>query len=162
LSYLEGGNRLADFDINRFQSKNQEYATPLELFRPLDDEFHFTIDVCADENNRKVATYYSEKENALIQNWKGVCWMNPPYKDLKKWVIKAYEESIKNKCTIVCLIPARTNTVWWHEYCMKGEIRFIKGRPKFQGCIHGLPQPLAIVIFGREYRPNYSCVEMCS
>lgn len=84
--------------------------------------------------------------------------MNPPYKDMKKWVIKAYEESIKNDSIVVCLIPARTNTKWWHEYCMKGEIRFIKGRPKFEGCIHGLPQPLAIVIFGKEYQSTYGSV----
>ena len=150
---------MADFDRNRFQSKKQEYATPLELFRVLDSEFHFTLDVCADETNKKVGTYYSEKENALIQDWLGVCWMNPPYKDLKKWVMKAYQESMKNSSTVVCLLPARTNTMWWHEYCMKGEVRFIKGRPKFEGCIHGLPQPLAIVVFGNGYEPNYSNVE---
>ena len=81
--------------------------------------------------------------------------MNPPYKDIKKWIIKAYNESIKHNSIIVCLIPARTNTSWWHEYCMKGEIRFIKGRPKFEGCIHGLPQPLAIVVFGEQYKNTY-------
>ncbi len=85
--------------------------------------------------------------------------MNPPYKDMKKWVIKAYEESTKNGCVVVCLIPARTNTKWWHEYCMKGEIRFIEGRPKFEGCIHGLPQPLALVIFGSKYKGNYTALK---
>ena len=146
---------MADFDKNKFQSKNQEYATPIELFKVLNDEFAFTIDLCADENNKKVDKYYSEEENSLIQDWKGVCWMNPPYKDMKNWIIKAYEESVKHNSIIVCLIPARTNTRWWHEYCMKGEIRFIKGRPKFGGCKHGLPQPLAIVIFGSDYKNNY-------
>lgn len=81
--------------------------------------------------------------------------MNPPYKDMKRWVIKAYEESRKDDCVVVCLIPARTNTNWWHQYCMKGEIRFIEGRPKFEGCVHGLPQPLAIVVFGNRYNGNY-------
>jgi len=84
--------------------------------------------------------------------------MNPPYKDMKKWVIKAYTESQKNNATVVCLLPARTNTIWWHEYCMKGEIRFIRGRPAFEGCIHGLPQPLAIVVFGEGYTANYKKV----
>ena len=149
---------MADFDNNKFQSKNQEYATPIELFKVLDNEFNFTMDVCADENNKKVNTYYSENENALIQDWKGVCWMNPPYKDMKKWVIKAHDESVKHDSTVVCLIPARTNTKWWHEYCMKGEIRFINGRPKFEGCIHGLPQPLAIVVFGNQYKGSYKAV----
>ena len=149
---------MADFDNNRFQSKNQEYATPENLFKVLDDEFHFALDVCADENNKKVSNYYSESDDALSKDWIGTCWMNPPFKNMKDWIIKAYEESMKHESTIVCLIPARTNNVWWHEYCMKGEIRFIKGRPKFDGCKHGLPQPLAIVIFGNEYKGNYKSV----
>ncbi len=111
---------MADFDNNRFASKRQEYETPEELFNLLNQEFNFTLDVCADENNKKVAQYYSEKDNALEKEWHGICWMNLPYKDLKKWVEKAYKESLKGSI-IVCLIPARTNTNWWHEYCMKGE-----------------------------------------
>lgn len=145
---------MADFDSNRFASKKQDYATPWDLFNVLNDEFHFTLDVCADEQNRKVDKYFSIKDDGLSQDWKGVCWMNPPYKDMKKWIIKAYEESIKHDSIVVCLIPARTNTNWWHDYCMKGEIRFIRGRPKFEGCKHGLPQPLAVVIFGKGYTNN--------
>lgn len=66
---------------------------------------------------------------------------------MKKYIKKAYDERLN--ATTVCLIPARTNTKWWHEYCMQGEVYFIQGRPKFKGCIHGLPQPLALVVFGR-------------
>lgn len=149
---------MADFDNNRFASKNQEYATPENLFKILDDEFNFTLDVCANEKNKKVFNYYSENDNALNKNWVGICWMNPPYKDMKKWIIKAYNESVINNSVIVCLIPARTNTSWWHDYCMKGEIRFIKGRPKFEGCKHGLPQPLAIVVFGKDFNNLYKSV----
>ena len=150
---------MADFDNNRFASKNQEYETPLQLFNVLDEEFHFTLDVCADSENKKVDNFFSVEDNSLEQIWTGSCWMNPPYKDMKKWVIKAYEESRKDNCTVVCLIPARTNTKWWHEYCMKGEIRFIEGRPKFKGCIHGLPQPLAIIVFGKDIEnKNYKSV----
>jgi phage N-6-adenine-methyltransferase len=152
------GKYLADFDKNRFQSKNQEYETPLSLFNVLNEEFKFTLDVCADDKNHKVDTYITEEQNALIQDWKGICWMNPPYKNTKKWIVKAYNESIKHNSIVVCLVPARTNTSWWHDYCMKGEIRFIKGRPKFEGCKHGLPQPLAIVIFGKEYKNTYKSV----
>ncbi len=155
-----GVKNMADFDDNRFASGNQEYATPWSLFNQLNDEFNFTIDVCADKNNYKVNTYFSANDNALVQDWKGVCWMNPPYKELKKWIIKAYNESIKNDCIVVCLIPARTNTNWWHDYCMRGEIRFIRGRPKFEGCKHGLPQPLAIVVFGKDYKNNYRDVKL--
>ncbi len=142
------------FDKNRFASNNQEYATPWNLFDKLNEEFQFTLDVCADSENKKVNAFFTKEENALEKDWIGSCWMNPPYKDMKKWVIKAYNESIKNNSIVVCLIPARTNTAWWHEYCMKGEIRFIKGRPKFEGCVHGLPQPLAIVVFGKDYSSN--------
>jgi phage N-6-adenine-methyltransferase len=141
---------MSNFDKNRFASANQDYETPWSLFNELDAEFGFTLDVCASDKNYKVENYISESQDALSQEWFGTCWMNPPYKSLGKWVAKAYKESQKEDCIVVCLIPARTNTLWWHEYCMKGEIRFIKGRPKFEGCKHGLPQPLAIVIFGRE------------
>ena len=150
---------MADFDNNRFASRNQEYATPWNLFNKLNDEFNFTLDVCADEQNRKVSNFFSEEDDALSQDWVGVCWMNPPYKNVKKWIIKAYEESIKHNSIVVCLVPARTNTKWWHDDCMKGEIRFIKGRPKFEGCKYGLPQPLAIVIFGKEYKNTYKSVQ---
>ena len=146
---------MSNFDSNRFASNNQEYATPWDLFNKLNDEFNFTLDVCANKINHKCEKYYTEEQNSLLMEWHGVCWMNPPYKDMKKWVIKAYNESRKNDTTVVCLIPARTNTNWWHEYCMKGEIKFIKGRPKFEGCIHGLPQPLAIVIFNKDILGNY-------
>lgn len=150
---------MSNFDSNRFASNNQEYATPWDLFNKLNDEFNFTLDVCANKINHKCEKYYTEEQNSLLMEWHGVCWMNPPYKDMKKWVIKAYNESRKNNTTVVCLIPARTNTNWWHKYCMKGEIRFIKGRPKFEGCIHGLPQPLAIVIFNKNISGNYKGFE---
>jgi phage N-6-adenine-methyltransferase len=146
------------FDKNVFSSKRQDYATPQKLFDILDAEFHFTLDVCADETNHKTEDYIDEKVNALEKDWYGICWMNPPYNNKKNWIIKAYKESVKNKCVVVCLIPARTNTSWWHDYCMKGEIRFIKGRPIFEGMIHGLPQPLAIVIFGENFQNNYKAI----
>jgi phage N-6-adenine-methyltransferase len=147
---------MANFDNNRFASNNQEYETPWELFNKCNEEFHFTLDVCANEKNHKLDNYINEETDSLKQTWDGSCWMNPPYKDMKQWIIKAYNESRKEGTTVVCLIPARTNTNWWHEYCMKGEIRFIKGRPKFEGCVHGLPQPLALVIFGTDYTGNYT------
>jgi phage N-6-adenine-methyltransferase len=149
-----------DFGGSRFGSHKQDYATPQKLFDNLNKEFSFTLDVCADESNHKCENYFSEEDNALLKDWNGVCWMNPPYDNKKNWVIKAYKESIKNDCVVVCLIPARTNTSWWHDYCQKGEIRFIKGRPIFEGMTHGLPQPLAIVIFGKSFFSNYKTVEI--
>jgi phage N-6-adenine-methyltransferase len=132
----------------QFQSDNkEEWETPNSIFIPLHDEFKFDLDVCADRENTKAFKYYTKEDNGLTKDWMGVCWMNPPFGDKKKWIKKAYGESLKQDVTVVCLVPARTNTDWWHDYCMKGEIRFIRGRPKFKGAKHGLPQPLAIVIF---------------
>jgi phage N-6-adenine-methyltransferase len=138
---------MGNFDNNRFKSTNQAWETPDSIFVPLDNEFHFTLDVAASYENRKCNVYFDENDDALGKSWKGqICWMNPPYNNVGKWIKKAYEESLQG-AIVVCLVQSRTNTNWWHDYCMKGEVRFIKGRPKFKGCKHGLPQPLAIVIF---------------
>ena len=138
---------MGDFDNNRFCSKNQEWETPDEIYTPLDKEFGFTVDVAASAINHKCSRYLTERDNGLLVSWVGnTCWLNPPYRQVGKWVKKAYLESL-NGVVVVCLVQARTNTNWWHDYCMKGEVRFIRGRPKFKGCKYGLPQPLAIVIF---------------
>jgi len=139
---------MSDFDKNRFKSTNQEWETPDHLFAHLDSIFHFTRDVCASSKNTKCSYFWSEKDSCLDYKWTGVNWMNPPYKNMKQFIKKAFDE--RHTATTVCLIPARTNTNWWHAWCMQGEVWFICGRPKFKGCVHGLPQPLAIVIFGRE------------
>ena len=137
---------MSNFDNNRFKSSNQDWETPDCLFNDLNNIFNFTRDVCASKDNTKCKDYYSIDDSCLDKCWNGVNWMNPPYKDMKKFIKKAYDE--RYNVVTVCLIPARTNTNWWHEYCMEGEIWFICGRVKFKGCIHGLPQPLALVIFG--------------
>lgn len=132
----------------RFSHDKEDWETPDDLFIPLKEEFGIDIDVCATNNNKKCEIYYSPDDNALLQDWStwNACWMNPPFGDSGVWVEKAYKESLKG-ATVVCLLPARTNTNWWHDYCMKGEIRFIRGRPIFKGRQHELPQTLAIVVF---------------
>lgn len=134
------------FNNQRFASNNQVYETPDEIFLPLKDEFGFTLDVCANQENAKCERFFDEETNGLNQVWNGVCWMNPPFKDVKHWIKKAFESSLDGT-TVVCLVCAKTNTNWFHDYCLKGEVRFIKGRPKFKGMQHGLPFPLAIVVF---------------
>ena len=131
----------------KFEAGRSDWETPAELFDPLNSEFRFTVDVCATKENTKCRRYFSPEGDGLLQDWGGeVCWMNPPFGEQKRWVIKAHEES-KRGATVVCLLPARTNTNWFHDYCLKGEVRFVRGRPKFKGAEHGLPQPLMIVIF---------------
>jgi site-specific DNA-methyltransferase (adenine-specific) len=149
----------------RFKSVKQEWITPRELFSRLDGEFHFNVDLAADETNHKCDHYYSAKDNAMTKEWVGVCWLNPPYGDgaspLKNWVAKACRESEAGN-TVVMLIPVRSNTNWWHLFCMKAaEVRFLKGRPRFGDAKHGLPHPLAVVVFrphdGETKYSSYAC-----
>jgi phage N-6-adenine-methyltransferase len=130
-----------------FKSDRLDWATPQKLFDKLDKEFHFTLDVCALPHNSKCKNYFSPREDGLAQQWSGVCWMNPPYgREIERWMHKATEESQRG-ATVVCLVPARTDTEWWHKYALQGEIRFIRGRVKFQGASATAPFPSAIVIF---------------
>jgi len=131
-----------------FTSNTDMWATPQDFFNMLNDEFHFTLDVCAVEDNAKCDKYYTPDDDGLEQPWSGTCWMNPPYgKTIGKWLQKAYEESLKPNTTVVCLIPARTDTKWWHDYCMKGEIRLLRGRLKFGDAKAPAPFPSAVVVF---------------
>ncbi|HHY72259.1 MAG TPA: adenine methyltransferase [Bacillus bacterium] len=137
-----------------FTSNTDLWATPQDFFDKMNDEFHFELDVCANSENHKCDQYFTEETDGLKQEWKGVCWMNPPYgREIGKWVKKAYESSLKG-ATVVCLLPARTDTKWWHEYCMKGEIRLVKGRLKFGYSKNSAPFPSAIVIFGKQAKVN--------
>jgi len=138
---------------NKFDSAKQEWPTPSILFDRLDAEFKFDLDLAASKENTKCINFYSKDDDSLKMKWDGVCWLNPPYGNRKykisSWVQRAYEETVANsKLVVVMLIPARTNTQWFHKYCMKAsEIRFIIGRPKFGDAKYGLPQPLLIVVF---------------
>jgi phage N-6-adenine-methyltransferase len=137
---------------NKFVSTKQEWETPPEIFDPLHKEFGFSLDAAADTTNTKCKKFFTEQDDGMMKSWgRHTVWLNPPYGNpkykMKDWVKRAYEQSIRG-ATVVMLIPARTNTVWFHDYCFRhGEVRFIKGRPKFIGCKHGLPWPLAVVIF---------------
>ena len=133
-----------------FASSNNNWATPQRFFDKLNEEFHFELDACATSENAKCKKYYSPEADGLKQEWKGICWMNPPYgRGISRWIRKAYE-SARAGATVVCLVPARTDTCWWFEYCTKGEIRFIKGRLKFGESGNSAPFPSAVVVFGPE------------
>lgn len=130
-----------------FSSANSAWETPNWLFEELDREFHFDVDVCAVAENAKCSRYFTPEDDALTQEWKGTCWMNPPYgKGLDAWIRKAYKSAQKG-ATVVCLIPSRTDRDWWHDYCMRGEIRYIRGRIKFVGAKDNAPFASAVVIF---------------
>lgn len=129
-------------------SKNPCWGTPQALFDRLDAEFGFTLDVCATADNAKCSAYIPPERDGLAVPWGGVCWMNPPYgKDIGKWVHKAYE-SAEAGAVVVCLLPARTDTKWWHDFCMRAtEIRFVQRRIRFEGARWTAPFPSAIVVF---------------
>ena len=131
-------------------SLTEEWATPQYLFDELNEEFSFDLDVCATEENAKCERFFTKEIDGLAQEWNGTVFMNPPYgREISKWIRKAYESSIEG-ATVVCLIPARTDTAWWHDYVMNGEIRFLRGRVKFvplSGAGSSAPFPSAIVVF---------------
>lgn len=116
-----------------FSSKSDEWETPQDLFDKLNEEFGFTLDPCATDENAKCEKYYTMKDDGLSKDWSGeVVFVNPPYgRQIGKWVKKSYEEYLKGT-TVVMLIPSRTDTRWFHDYIYgKAEIRFLKGRLKF-------------------------------
>lgn len=128
-------------------SDKDNWETPQWLFDKYDSIYHFTLDAASSDKNAKTEKYYTAKENGLVQPWEGVVWRNPPYgKGIGKWVQKAYEES-RNGSTVVCLLPARTDTAWFHDYCTKGKIEFLRRRIRFSGSNYDAPFPSMVVIF---------------
>ena len=135
-----------------FSSESVLWATPQEFFDRYDARFGFEIDVCATPENAKCPRFFTEDDDGLSQEWEGICWMNPPYgRTISAWMKKAFE-SANSGATVVCLVPARTDTKWWHDYAMHGKIEFIRGRLKFGGHSNSAPFPSAVVIFG-EIKP---------
>lgn len=137
-----------------FKSETPEWATPQAFFDKLNAEFHFTLDPCCTHENAKCVKHYTQAEDGLNQDWSGeIVFMNPPYgREIGKWVIKARKESSKWKsAVVVCLVPARTDTAWWHDniesFRYVYEVRFIRGRLKFGGHKNSAPFPSAVIIF---------------
>ena len=127
-----------------FTSASQHWATPEELYEELDKEFHFNDDPCP----------LRSRIDGLHREWGSRVFLNPPYgREITKWLVTAWLESLKGKL-VVCLIPSRTDTRWWHNYVMKAdEIRFLRGRLKFGKSKNTAPFPSAVVIFrGKEVR----------
>ncbi|MBO7171333.1 MAG: hypothetical protein J6V52_00025 [Bacteroidaceae bacterium] len=131
-----------------FSSKTDMWATPQWFFDELDKEFNFTLDACAVKENAKCERFFSPEDDGLSKEWTGTVWCNPPYgRTIGQWVKKAAE----SKATIVMLLPARTDTKWFHDYIYKkAEVRFIRGRLKFGGCDNSAPFPSMVVIFRNE------------
>lgn len=136
-------------------SGKTDWRTPKDFFAKLDAEFHFTLDPCSTHENALCEKHYTEEENGLVQEWGGeTVFMNPPYsRQTGVWIEKAYRESLKGAC-VVCLIPARPDASYWHDYILPyaTEIRFVRGRLRFSGSSESAPFPSAVVVFGRKMK----------
>lgn len=136
-----------------FSSKTDLWSTPQDFYDELDSEFHFSLDPCATPDNAKCDKYFTIEDDGLAQDWSNdIVFMNPPYgKAIRHWIKKAHDES-KKGAVVVCLIPARTDTSYWHDYVIGGgaEVRFIRGRLRFGGSSNSAPFPSAVVIFNKK------------
>lgn len=131
-----------------FSSKTDMWETPHDFFDKVDDEFHFTLDVCATPENAKCEKFYTEQDDGLSKPWTGVVWCNPPYgKGISRWILAANAARAAGN-TVVMLLPARTDTRWFHDLVLgKAEIRFVRGRLKFGGSNNSAPFPSMVAVF---------------
>jgi len=137
-----------------FSSASTEWGTPQDFFKIMDLEYGpFDLDVCASKTNAKVKRYFDKAIDGLNRSWKGTCWCNPPYgRDIRRWILKSKQQSKKHGSTVVLLLPARTDTKWFHELVLgQAYIKFIKGRLKFEGAPSSAPFPSMIVVYSPEY-----------
>lgn len=139
-----------------YSSDKMDWGTPQKLFNKLNLYFNFTLDPCCSEVNKKCDKYFTIEDNGLIQDWsKDVVWMNPPYgREMKDWIKKAYDESLKG-ATVVCLVPSRTDTRWFHDYVYeKSDIVFLNKRLDFAGSTNKAPFPSMLVIYNSNKEIN--------
>ncbi|MBO5319490.1 MAG: adenine methyltransferase [Ruminococcus sp.] len=136
-----------------FSSKTDLWSTPQDFFNELNEEFHFTLDVCALPENAKCENFFTPEIDGLSQPWKGRVWCNPPYgREIGEWVRRGYLAA-KSEISevVVMLLPARTDTRWFHEYIYKkSEVRFLKGRLKFGNSQNSAPFPSMVVVFRKD------------
>jgi len=133
-----------------YSSKSNEWETPQDFYERLNNTFQFNLDPCAVPETTKCEKYFTKQADGLSKSWEGHrVFMNPPYgREIGQWIKKAYEEGEKPNTVVVCLVPSRTDTKYWHDYCMKAdEIYFIKGRLKFGNSNNAAPFPSAVVVF---------------
>lgn len=142
-----------------FSSAKDEWATPQDFFDRLNEEFQFDVDAAAAPENAKCRVWYGGQIDALaLESWATVpssIFVNPPYSKCLAFIAKARAESLKCH-TVVCLVPSRTDTRWWHEHVWDSathqprpgvEVRFVKGRLKFGGSSNSAPFPSVVIVF---------------
>jgi phage N-6-adenine-methyltransferase len=132
-----------------YASAKSDWETPPAFFNSLNAEFSFTLDACATKSTAKCKMFLSPEVDALSLEWSGIVFLNPPYgRGIGRWIKKARQEASAGRACVVCLVPARTDTKWWHDFCMTAdEIRFLTRRLTFAGASNKATFPAAIVIF---------------
>lgn len=143
-----------------YSSASDNWATPQALFNSLNAVFKFDLDAAAAKDNAKCQKYFTVVEDGLTQDWIGNVWLNPPYgRQIGAWVKKAYDEVMRGGASsVVLLLPARTDTTWFHDYCKKGIVFFLRGRLKFGNARNSAPFPSMIVIFARPFLNTMSTI----
>lgn len=138
-------------------SNDDTWKTPKDFFDKCDKEFGFTLDAAALSTSNLCEEWYgpdhpdANRRDALTRSWHkdcgdGAVWLNPPYgRTIKTWMHKAVEES-RQGATVVCLVPARTDTNWFHDFCMPHEVRYLRGRLKFNNGKKDAPFASALVV----------------
>lgn len=147
-----------------FSSKNNEWGTPRHFFEKLVDMFgEFTLDPCATEESAKANKYYTKEDDGLAQDWSNeLVFMNPPYnRYVGLWMEKAVDSSFRG-ATVVCLVYARTDTKWWHDYVMPhaDRVYFVRGRLKFVGADNSAPAPSTVIVFRPTRTPGQTMHSM--
>jgi phage N-6-adenine-methyltransferase len=132
-----------------YSSRSDNWTTPRDKFDELACEFGgFDLDPCASPENATCGRYFTAEQDGLAQEWSGRVFMNPPYgRTIGRWMEKAWRSSQTTADLVVCLVPARPDTAWWHSWAMRGEVRFCRGRLKFGGARTPAPFPSAEVVF---------------
>lgn len=146
-----------------FSSNIAEWETPAALFKVLDDEFQFTLDAAATEKNRKCKQFLADAFAEPVAGWGvkskgGNIYLNPPYgRNAVDWVARAYEES-RDGPVVVMLLPARTDTRWFHQWGVQGNVRLLPGRLRFEiggnTSLQAAPFPSMLIIFDRKTKPS--------
>lgn len=141
---------MSGFTSGMRSSESGEWTTPRDLFDELDAEFHFDLDAASTDENALCARHYTKTQDGLRQPWSGAVWCNPPYgREIGKWVRKAATDNEGG--VSVLLVPARTDTAWWHDWIVghATEVRFIRGRLRFGDSKASAPFPSAVVVYDK-------------
>lgn len=134
-----------------------DWGTPMDLFLPLMMEFRFTVDAAASDSQHMLEDYWTEETDGLAQDWyRQTVWVNPPFDhlSLNAWAAKAWKESRAIGTVVVMLVPVKSDQQFWHDYAIRTEVRFLRGRISFVGAKGCFPGPLALLVFGVNYAPR--------